>query len=97
MYINVNEGSIKSKTSSIDSNITDISSYIKDLKANVSEISNYWKGSDHTYFATQMETFFKDMEKLEKSIRSYNNYVNGYLTTADKLNSHYGNKRINLK
>ena len=97
MKVIINNNTLTTETNRIDGFIKDLASETIKLKTLVGEIGNIWKGTDYNQFSEKLLTFCDNLQSLEKSASSYNNYVKTYNNAEIKLDEMYKDKKITLK
>lgn len=97
MYVNVNTSVIKQQAKYIGDNLEGYASGVNNVKNTVNSIGTIWKDAGYKNFVTKMEEFIRELQDLEKTLQSYQNFANGYADAHEALDSNYGNKEIKLR
>lgn len=95
MKVKINTTNIKSQVKNIYEYIDEYDFLIKEFAVKIEEMSYNWIGSDFDNFKEKIYTFISELLKTKKSITSYNDLLNNYITEISSLNDKY-DKEIDL-
>ena len=95
--ININTNVIKHQAEYIKDNLESYNTGVNSVKSTVSSIGSIWKDNGYKNFASKMDEFMKELQDLEQSRQSYQEFAKGYAEAHETLDESYSGKRINIR
>ncbi len=97
MYIKINTDSLNKQANQIDSYIEDSLTHLKQVREVLGNIPNAWQGSDQKQFSQKTGDFIQNLSKMTSSLKTYNNFIKGYVKAVETLDKYYKDKKIIIK